>query len=250
MADKKMRRVRKALLVAVVFTACARLIHAQCSSTHPLQRPVAVFSANHVSMVEALLRLGQEQHVCFGIEYVDSHSLLDSISVLVNNATVDDVVREIVSHGKGYDFKQVDGIILVTNAGLPHGNKNLFDHVVPLFSTPRASVQEANNALWMQVQVDLNPTITGFAGHYPTGDREDIIDPIEEHLSSVRHLLNLIVGRSKGSSWIARVGQDQLSDVPPSGVWQILEYNRPIAEYANQLNEIGKQILERERKGP
>jgi hypothetical protein len=207
-----------------------------------LRSQVADFSVEHASIVEAVLTLGEQQHVCFGIEYVDRHSLIDPITVTVKNVTTERALSEILSHGKGYSFKEMDGVVLITNVDEPHGNGNLFDHIVPQFATPRATVQDVSNALWMQIRVDLDPKITGFAGHYPAGNTEDFIDAIHEDHRSVRQILNLIVGKSKGASWVAAVGPGALSDVSASRLWLIVEYDRPIAEYANRLTEIGKQI--------
>ena len=98
--------------------------------------------------------------------------------------------------------------------------------------------------LLMQLKSDLDPKITGFAGHYHTGDIHDVIDSFNENSSSVRHILNLIVARSNGASWISRAGPKQLSDVPPFGLWQIFEYSQSPEWYSDGLHEIAAHLPE------
>src|SRR5260370_444239 len=238
----EMRILKASIFLASCFFIRADLLHAECSASRGLQSQVASFSVDHVSIVEAVLTLGQQQQVCFGIEYVDRHSLIDPITVAVKNVTIEAALLEILSHGTGYYFKEADGVILLANTDEPHGDQNLFDHVVPQFVCPRATVQEVSNSLWMRIRLDLDPTIKGFAGKFRTGDREDIIGPIQQRDSTVRQILNVIVEQSKGASWVAVVGSESLATIPGSGLWQILEYDRPISDYASALTAIGNKI--------
>ena len=84
--------------------------------------------------------------------------------------------------------------------------------------------------LEMQLETDLNPKITGFAGDYRSGDLNDPVGPFKEHNRTIRRLLDQIVAESKGGAWIL-AAQD-------SRAWEILEYGDPNMNYAVFLRVI------------
>jgi hypothetical protein len=64
-------RILAGLTSLLVGVAIPVAMSARCDPPN-LRAPIRAFDARHVSRVEALLKLGQEYNVCFGIEYVDN----------------------------------------------------------------------------------------------------------------------------------------------------------------------------------
>src|SRR5690348_16660746 len=79
----------------------------------------------------------------------------------------------------------------------------------------------------MQVQLDADPTIKGFAGSYPTGDPQDVINNFGVRNVQLSQVLFAIVERSRrGSSWIATVDSTRVVKMPAYCPWLVLEYNQ------------------------
>lgn len=195
----------------------------QCSS--PKEKKIDEFSANNVSRIAAVLKLGEQEHICFGIEYADARSLLDPISISSSNTDVQQILHKIFAGEAGYEFTEEDKSVLIARS-LPSEVPNFFTRLVSRFVVPRATVQEISNALWMHVQVEANPEIRGFAGHFPTGDLRDVIEGFDEQNVSLRQLLFSIIVRSRGASWIATINPTHVKKLPTGCPWRILEYSQ------------------------
>ena len=63
----EMRMLKASVFLVGFFLIGAELLHAECSPSQGLQSRVVSFSVDHVSILEAVLPLGQRQQVCFGI---------------------------------------------------------------------------------------------------------------------------------------------------------------------------------------
>ena len=195
----------------------------QCSS--PKGKQVADFSATGLSRVAAVLKLGEQERVCFGIAYTDTQSLLEPISVSLSNTSIQQILRKIFAGETGYEFVEEDTAVLIART-LPPGQPNFFARSISRFVVPRATVQQISNALWMQVQVEVNPEIRGFAGHFPTGDLKDVIDGFDEQNVSLLQVLLSIIERSKGALWITTMNPTHVEKLPTECPWRILEYGQ------------------------
>jgi len=217
---------------------------ATCTTTPDLSKVVAEFSSKGTSRVGALLQFGESRNLCLGLEYVEPSLLADLVDLHMRNVTV----REAISSILGDRTLQIhvdDGIVVITRRALQTEGKSLFDYVLSEFAVRRATVQEISNALYMQLLVQLRPTITGFAGHHPAGDMGDLIGPVTESNRSIRYLLNLIVVQSKGGAWIARVPwklRAKLQIAEQHSPWTVIEYGLPKTGYGPILDSIATDL--------
>jgi len=232
-----MRTIRLVVCVAacLVIPVC---LQARCR-TPDLHTPIHEFTAARVSRLDALLRLGQEQNVCFAVEYVDGAMLTEPHDFHLTGTTIGDAVRSILGdeeHSLVVDAR--NGLIVISRTPRPAG---IFDYLIPKWETRRGSVQDMSIGLHMQFVMNLNPCVKGFAGDYPTADLQDQVGPFNEYNHSVGYLLDKIITESTGAAWIAEVPWNHIGDVTlveARRVWTIVEYGGTNADYSTALREI------------
>lgn len=208
------------------------LVQPTASLPHPqLPRvaasPVESFSADHVPIVDALLQLGREQHVPMGIEYVDLAAVEEPISVSLQHVTLARVLDVILSSRHGYVWRFADGVVVVSHQSAPAGTRNLFDFVLPAFSIRRCTLQEANQALALDLYVALHPETKGIIGNYSPGNSSTMVGPLNMRAVTVRHVLNRLVAQAGYAAWVAQVPPRHLGELPSTGLWRLVDFSAP-----------------------
>ena len=218
---------------------------AQATQPTPiLAKWVSSLKVQDLSLVDALLRLGQQERIPLGIEYVSREALEKPISEDFHNTTVGEIVQVLLGGGRGYTWRVRDGVLNVSHSSVATGKANLLNRVLPEFVMRRCSVADASNVLYMSLNSQLHPEVTGYAGDYNPGDMQNLVGPLELRNAPVRHILNLIVGAGdKRSAWAVRVQPGCLDQLPPDGLWTIIEYQTPPRRYAEDLR---REIFGRE----
>jgi hypothetical protein len=236
--------IRRSILVVIFSLVVVRIVPA-CANPD-LSGRVPDFRASQVSRVEALLRFGDANNLCFGIEYVDSSLLRDRVEINVQSGTVEDAVKSIMDGSNRVSIKVVDGVVEVGPLISNPSKTKIFDHVLPVFQSKRGSLQEISNLLHMDLVVDLDPDITGFAGHYPSGDRKDQVGPFLENKRSVRYLLDALLVQSKARAWISRVDWRHLGNIDAlrsRPVWTFVEPGtHGVSDYSSELASIATAV--------
>ena len=189
--------------MAVFFLAVVAAPGAQRKAVSVLSRRVSHFSIGQTTVLDALLWLGYDQRVCFGIEF-QGPELERKVRVAADRTTVSEVVTKILGSSDTYQLSLSDGVILVRKKGLKP--PSWLDHRLPQFVLPRTELMSANNVLWMTLEQDLNPSIGGFVGDFPPTVPIDEVGPFREHGQTVRQLLIRIVSSSRGASWFPTQG--------------------------------------------
>ncbi len=185
------------LLVAILLLA----LQAPCAEPRKasvLRRQVDHFSFGETTALNALLWFGHDEGICFGIEF-SGQELNKKVRISLDKTTVGDAVRKILSSSDLYVVSAPDGIVLIRKKGVPA--PAWLDHRLRKFEIGRTELMSASSALWMTFQLDLNPSLKGFAGDYPGTEPPDEIGPIRERGKTIRQLLIKIVAASRGASW-------------------------------------------------
>jgi len=142
-------------------------VEAPCAERHavsPLSRRVHHFSIGRSSALNALLWLGHDEGLCLGIEF-SSRELDNIVRVEADNTTVREVIKKIMGSSDVYRLSVSDGVILIRKKGVKP--PTWLDHRLPQFELPRMELMWANIRLSMMVELDLDPSLKGFAGDYP-----------------------------------------------------------------------------------
>jgi hypothetical protein len=217
-------------------------VHAGCGASRNLSASVLKFEARQASTIEALIKFGEQNDLCFGIEYVDRSVLTKKLDFNIQNTTVRGAIETILG-SRPLSIEPHFGVIEISQRRPK--KKGLFDIVISKWVAQRGPLQMASWLLHVRLAQDLNPQIKGFAGDAAAGNAQDEVGPFSEVNQPLRYLLDKIVAQSKGASWIAQI--------PPSAAeapvlpedrraWTIVEYQGPSADYARILNAVAAQL--------
>ena len=204
------------ILIFTVTQACS----AQCNGPSPLSRQVSHFRLGPTSILNALLWLGHDYGVCFGIEYSGS-DLNNTVQVDENKTTVGAVTRKIL--GDTFQVSVAKGVVLIRRKGA--NTPDWLTHRLHVFTMPRVELMNANDLLWMGLEMDLDKTKHGFGGSHPQSEPRDEVGPFREHDKTMQQLLTTLVASSHGASWYATNGVGGTSfDSTINRFWTLATY--------------------------
>ena len=189
-----------------------------------LTNKIEKFEVHNTSALDALLLLGQQERIPMGIELVTDQMMSNRLTLRFESKSVDYALRSVLQGIPKSTWTEDRGVILIHSE---HKQPDLFDTIVPSFKMPRATLQEMSNLLRMDLKLQLNPEIHGFAGHFPPGDTSRSIPPIDLKNSTVRSILNEGVRRYEAAAWVSRLPPDKLDELPEDGAWGIVFYEDP-----------------------
>lgn len=234
----------RSILLAIVFVAAGAKgwaeSHDSCNSRGLSATAPGTFIANE-PLAPALLELGQISHVCFGLRLLDDNAFTHILHVNMTNASVRQILDSMVRELPDYVFREFPPSVVLVGKLDMKAPDLLLDKVVPSFDSPRAPLHAVSNALKMQIAVNIDPTITGFAGSYPTGDIGDQVGPIQENGKMIWELLNEIVGDSGGRMWISSLPESGKT-YPRLNLWKVIEYSMPPKEAEAAIQRVASQF--------
>jgi hypothetical protein len=225
----------------IIAALLASPVHAagQCIA-YPLTAVSRKIDIRTGSILEALVDFGQTNSVCFGIEVMDDR--LSTTGVTWHAAApFRDLLESALSHAGGYRVEARGRVVSIAPAqtAVP----TWLDARVPDFSTTRrADVQSLANLLFMDLRLVENPRLGGFVGDSLGGDPRDRIGPLGEHDRTVRHLLDLIVGSSKGGLWITVGPYNRERALSTQPFWSVLEYSEPLPTNLSRIRTTLREI--------
>ncbi len=198
-----MRTGLKAIQVLFVLSSFLPL-SASARDSCRLTREVSRFDAPRQSRLSSLRDFARQNRLSFGIESVSSLDKQASISA--PSGTVLTIVKAIVGP-IAKTIECFEGVILVRDQNAP--SPKWLNTRVPEFRLNRSRLGLANAALWMRVEVVLNPAQTSFAGDI-LGDLGEYVGPFDAKRATVRALLCHLAASSPGTIWIS-------GDIQPFG---------------------------------
>lgn len=210
------------ILFGFLLFATAQACDAQ-NRPSPLLRHISHFRIGPTSVLNALLWLGHDNGVCFGIEY-SGLDLNNNVQVDENETTVGEVIRKIL--GSAYQISVSEGIVLIRKKGaLP---PSWLDHRLSDFKIPKVQLMIANASLFMALENDLDKSKKGFGGDFHEADPRDEVGPFAERGKTVNQLLIKLMASSHGASWFPTSGL-LIASFPASinHFWTLATYSSP-----------------------
>jgi hypothetical protein len=192
-----------------------------------LMQRVERFQLQAPSLLDALLELGKRAKQPLGIEYVDPTELQKPIRIDLREGTFEDALRAILRGQKGYSWSAQNGVVVITHAGVPKGEANLLDRVLPSFSISAGTPEEASHVLEMDLFFSLHPGPVGIVGEYDPGLREKAkaVGPLRLTNVTVRQVLNRIAGDARDLAWVVGVPPGEMGQWKNTGLWFLVEYD-------------------------
>jgi hypothetical protein len=208
-----------------------------------LAAPVSSFKVERMTVIDAVMRLGQQEHIPLGIEYANPDDLRKVITVDLRRTTIGQALSAVLPKGKGYIVRVRDGVVNISNKAVPEGRRNILNQVLPEFvvpeSRPAVTVVMAAALLRLQLEHELRPQRPprrskpyGVAGSLPVGRMENQVGPLTLRKVTVRQVLNRLVSEHDNAAWIVVVAPEELRRLPPrqfslntGDLWIIGEYD-------------------------
>ena len=214
-------------MLATLVLAAVEGLCAERNEVSPLSRQVTRFSIGYTSVLDALLWLGQDERLCFGIEF-SGPELTRGIQFTAEETTVGEAVMKILGSHDAYQLSVSEGVVLIRKKGVRP--PSWLGHRLPEFDLPRMELMTADSGLWMRVEMHLSPSIKGFAGDAPVTDPVDEVGPFHGREQTVRRLLCKLAASSRGASWFPTTEGVRFS-FPASinRLWTFVAYSAPNA---------------------
>jgi hypothetical protein len=232
----------RSFLLVCLFLGTRLSANATCNTSPDLSASVGAFRVQQASRIAALLKFGDENGLCFGIEEVDAALLGELADFDIKNSTVQATIESILGPEHPITAEKHYGVIEVRPRSRRAASRNILDFVIPKWEAKRGELQLVSWLLRIQLETELNPQIKGFGGDARAGDTGDEVGPFSERNVPVRYLLDKIVAQSRGgSSWIVEVNWEELRNftlVQNHSAWTIVEYEGQKANYSALLNGI------------
>jgi hypothetical protein len=210
------------ILFGFLLFAIAQACDAQ-DRPSPLLRHISHFRIGPTSILNALLWLGHDNGVCFGIEY-SGLDLNSNVQVDEYETTVGEVIRKVL--GSAYQVSVSEGVVLIRKKGA--NPPSWLDHRISSFKTPKVQLMMANAELFIQLEMDLDEAVKGFGGDFPEADPRDEVGPFAERGKTVDQLLIKEMASSHGASWFPTNGL--LASSFPASInhsWTLATYASP-----------------------
>ena len=189
--------------------------------THRIQH----FVATEERRLSALVRLGRENGLCFGIETV-TDNFNEKITLRLIDTDAQNVINAALGSSQEYEISVLHNVILIRDKRVRPPEYLALR--LPRFRIPRSTLVWANLNLWMSVEMYLDSSRKGFAGDSPPGDATDQVGPFDITGQKVRDLLCRVVGNSKGATWM--VSSPIVPAVAPAStnsLWTLVLYRNP-----------------------
>jgi hypothetical protein len=188
-----------------------------------LGAPVNDFTIPKSTIVDSLLELGRRTKIPLAIPCADAAFQHSMISVHLEHSTVGAVLSAILRDEPNVTAHLDQGVIVVDR--LPRElNCKFIDTVIPTFGmTHPETVEHISAKLWMTLELQLDPTKTGFAGILHPSDYDKKLAPFELRNQTVGDILTWLVARHSAAAWIG-LPSARPSDAYLNELWRIVFY--------------------------
>lgn len=183
---------------------------------------IRYFASSEEGRLSALVRLGSENGLCFGIETVTG-KFNEKITLRLTDTDAQSAINAVLGSPQEYNISLLHNVILIRDRRVPPPEYLALR--LPRFRIPRLPLVWANLNLGMSVEMFLDPSIKGFVGDSPPGDATDQVGPFDITRQTVRGLLCQVVENSKGATWIVRSPiEPTLAPASINKLWTLVLY--------------------------
>lgn len=213
------------LLLALLFSSS--LLSGQVNSISagtPDAVPINHFSVRGVSGRDALIRLGRQTKLPFGI-VEDQNLCRTQVVVEVRDKTVGAVLTSILDQLPGYLWSVNEGVIEIRPREVRPSARQILDIVVPHFAVGETTMALLTAYLQNQISAVLRPG-QGSAGSIPVSPQATHVAPFKLDNATVEQILNHIVKLKGHGLWI-------LYSLPANGTERAVQSRVDISSYAD-----------------
>jgi hypothetical protein len=169
----------------------------------PYDSTVAHFESHGETSLEALLRLGMENKVPFGVVIrAGDYLCKNAADIAVDNQPILSTVNSLLKDVDGYKAVVTDGVIVIEPQAIPSNSVQMLNVIIERYvAPPDSTMQELGAYLWRYVYSILHPK-EGTIMELLSGTNSAPIPPFEMNNATVEQILNRIVKEGGGGVWV------------------------------------------------
>jgi hypothetical protein len=214
------------------FLLISILLRAQPES--PLQLALTRFEVKNISIPDAVVKAGQQAGVPIGLDASDPELWKKKISLQTANATLGEVLRQILAAGPAYTIRQ-DGRAVVIRCA-PRQSDLLDTRIIDFKMDRLASANQLSSKLWMTLVTQVSPSrmsfLGGGLGSLYSSLEKAVLPPVDLSGKTVWEILDWIVGTHGSAAWVAVPFHGEVGkSIGPSDLWRLDAYSAPATNH-------------------
>ena len=163
------------------------------------------------------------------------------IVVSLAGKSVRQALDSILRNGRGYRWQLRNGIVEITNSRASRNAEALLNKEIPVFEIAEGeTIKLASEMLWWNLQIALDPSVKGFAGHVM--GPSSTIRPAKLRNRTVRDILSYIVVNSQAEAWIVAGPPECAGFTPYCGLWFLIEGEPFGSSYQSVLQKVRENL--------
>ncbi len=186
------------------------------------------YEVHDIGALDALIQLGELYDRPMGIISGNQTIAAIKVSARSRQATALEATSALVHQLPGYEWAEVDGVLVVRPHVLPSITNRMLAIVISRITAQNMDIDSLNFRLWMELQLQVDPEsrTKGFAG---IGHLRHYFDLGQIDLTNVRidEVLNELVRRKKSAAWVIPPPPETLKGTPREKLWGIVFYSNP-----------------------
>ncbi len=187
----------------------------------------ASFSVMQKTPLEALLSLGKQENISFGIVLSDAALIRNEISLPYETKSIHEFVDEILITSPSYvATSSPDGIIDIASSERSNAVANY------LFSSfdigQGAGPTLVSERLWGDMQMQLDPKRTGYGGVLQVPQADKPLPAKQFKDSSIPSILDWVASHNGSMSWVIWPSPASLIGEPQYKLWNLVFYEQPV----------------------
>ena len=217
-------KMRSLLILVCLFVVAAHRVSG-ADAASPYTRIVASFIATHISPLEALMRLGDQEHLPLGIVYSDASLLSSEVNIDDKNKPVDLILVDILN-GTPYRANETQYKAIRINDPGDAGKSAFVSFVLSSFRTYRSvDTTDISMMLWGQYQMMINPRRKGYGGFLRVQGQDKKLPEVNLTNVSIGDVLDWMIVHHGAMMWIAWPPPEKLIDAPQYRLWNVVYYS-------------------------
>lgn len=194
---------------------------------------VREFNNKSMPLIPTLFLIAEKFRIPLGIEQVTLDSIETPLEINLRNTTLSKILDECIRKSSGYKWTLDENTIFITGRQVKYLNKNLFSFRISKLSVENVSLHDANSKLRISfIFQNEKPSslIASFPGSPQLIEGKRISINVTD--TSIRSILNKLVGDHGGAIWISRVAPESLSmpKEPNRGLWLLIPIGTPFSK--------------------
>jgi hypothetical protein len=229
-----MRQVKGIRVLFIAFASFACLISANAVSgderfEKKLDLRLDHFDSEGRTLIQNVLDLAYRYELPSGIEYIDKRALNQPIQRKFENASVREILEDLVLQTPGYQVDFSHGIVDVFVPSERSNPSNLLNQVIPEFKVTAQDTDAANVELTCALVYKLNPS-DSCTSSAPNGQFGSSRITLHLQNAKIYEIVNAIVAQNGKAAWTVIAPPSSLTDAHFSDLWHIYSLRPPFKE--------------------